>query len=161
MLSVPAGVTSFTITTPTVNDTVKEDTETYTISVGGVSASGTITDDDFVMPTSTNDVVIVDEDKPYILTKDDFGTYGNDITKVRIETIPTNGTLLLAGIAVLVGQEISLADIIANKLVFTPITNSDADSSFTFKVSNGTLWSSSSYNTAVNITAVADLQLQA
>ena len=156
LISVPAGVTSFTITTPTVNDTVKEDTETYTISVGGVSASGTITDDDFVMPTSTNDVVIVDEDKPYILTKDDFGTYGNDITKVRIETIPTNGTLLLAGIAVLVGQEISLADIIANKLVFTPITNSDADSSFTFKVSNGTLWSSSSYNTAVNITAVAD-----
>ncbi|RXJ88422.1 cadherin domain protein, partial [Arcobacter sp. CECT 8983] len=40
-ITVPAGVTSFTITTPTVDDDLKEDTEAYSISVGGVDATGT------------------------------------------------------------------------------------------------------------------------
>ena len=48
-LIVPAGVTSFTITVPTSLDTIDERcfSETYNLSVGGVSnAVGTITDDD-------------------------------------------------------------------------------------------------------------------
>ena len=46
-LIVPAGVTSFTITVPTTLDTIDEGaSETYSVSVGGVSNTGTITDDD-------------------------------------------------------------------------------------------------------------------
>ena len=45
-LVVPAGVTSFTITTPAINDTIHENTEHYTLSVGGVAATGTIIDND-------------------------------------------------------------------------------------------------------------------
>lgn len=45
-LNVPAGVTSFTITIPTITDTLVEGDETLDVSVGGVSGVGTILDDD-------------------------------------------------------------------------------------------------------------------
>ena len=54
VLTVPAGVTSFTVTVPTALDTIDEGAaETYNISVGGTSAVGTITDDDNA-PTITS-----------------------------------------------------------------------------------------------------------
>ena len=34
----------------------------------------------------------------------DFGTYSSDILKIKVETLPTNGVLLLSGVAVLSGQ---------------------------------------------------------
>lgn len=45
-LSVPVGVLSFTITVATSQDMVYEGTETYTVTVGGMSNTGTINDDD-------------------------------------------------------------------------------------------------------------------
>ncbi len=42
----PAGVTSFTVSVPTTADTIDEVNETYTLSVGAASGTGTITDDD-------------------------------------------------------------------------------------------------------------------
>ena len=44
--TVPAGVTNFTISIPTINDAVLEPTETLNVSVGGLSAVGTILDND-------------------------------------------------------------------------------------------------------------------
>ncbi|WP_429157489.1 hypothetical protein, partial [Aeromonas allosaccharophila] len=41
-ITVPAGVTSFTVTVPTVNDTVDELDETLKLTVGGQDATGTI-----------------------------------------------------------------------------------------------------------------------
>ena len=52
-ISVPAGVTSFTVTVPTVNDTVSEPAEAFTLSVGGVTGTGNITDNDST-PTITH-----------------------------------------------------------------------------------------------------------
>ena len=43
---VPAGVSSFTVTVPTVNDTVDETDETLKLAVGGKDATGTIVDND-------------------------------------------------------------------------------------------------------------------
>ncbi|UOD30136.1 hypothetical protein INH39_33150 [Massilia violaceinigra] len=43
---VPANVTGFTITVPTVDDAVIESAESVMLTVGGVSAAGTITDND-------------------------------------------------------------------------------------------------------------------
>ncbi|MDP3420721.1 MAG: Calx-beta domain-containing protein [Thiobacillus sp.] len=43
---------------PTVNDTVNEPTETFGLSVGGVSATGTITDNDDPPTVSINDVTV-------------------------------------------------------------------------------------------------------
>ena len=50
-ITVPAGVTSFTVTVPTTNDTIDEANETYTLNVGAASGTGTITDDDNAAPT--------------------------------------------------------------------------------------------------------------
>jgi len=43
---VPAGVTSFTASTVTVNGTVEDDDKTLTLTVGGVTGTGTILDND-------------------------------------------------------------------------------------------------------------------
>ncbi|MDD3451227.1 VCBS domain-containing protein, partial [Sulfurimonas sp.] len=116
-------------------------------------------------PTSTNDSITILEDmnnttNVYTLASSDFGTYSDEETtafsEVKIETLPTNGVLYLDGTAISAGVTISKADIDAGKLTFNPTDNSDADSSFGFKVSDGTNWSASSYTTAINITAVAD-----
>ena len=45
-ITVPAGVTSFTVTVPTINDTVDEADETLKLAVGGKDATGTIVDND-------------------------------------------------------------------------------------------------------------------
>jgi hypothetical protein len=52
LITVPAGVTSFTITVPTVDDTRVELTETLTLTVGGVAGTGSITDNDVVSVAS-------------------------------------------------------------------------------------------------------------
>ena len=52
-LSVPAGVTEFTVTVPTVQDSTDEPDETLPLRIGGVSATGTIVDDDLAPPTIT------------------------------------------------------------------------------------------------------------
>jgi hypothetical protein len=49
---VPAGVTSFTVRVPTVDDAAVEQTESLTVTVGGVSATGSIADNDSVSVAS-------------------------------------------------------------------------------------------------------------
>jgi VCBS repeat-containing protein len=46
VLTVPAGVTSFTVTVASIADTIDEANETYNLTVGSVTAVGTINDDD-------------------------------------------------------------------------------------------------------------------
>src|SRR6185312_1760378 len=47
ILTVQAGVTSFTVTVPTTLDTIDEGaSENYNLTIGGVTGVGTITDDD-------------------------------------------------------------------------------------------------------------------
>ncbi|MFM5168973.1 type I secretion C-terminal target domain-containing protein [Aeromonas veronii] len=56
---VPAGVTSFTVSVPTVNDKLVEQTETLTLTVGGATGAGTITDNDLSVRLGNG---LVDED---------------------------------------------------------------------------------------------------
>ncbi|WP_205125270.1 type I secretion C-terminal target domain-containing protein [Aeromonas veronii] len=58
-ISVPAGVTSFTVSVPTVNDKLVEQTETLTLTVGGATGAGTITDNDLSVRLGNG---LVDED---------------------------------------------------------------------------------------------------
>ncbi|MFM5584796.1 type I secretion C-terminal target domain-containing protein [Aeromonas veronii] len=58
-ISVPAGVTSFTVSVPTVNDKLVEQTETLTLTVGGATGAGTITDNDLSVRLGNS---LVDED---------------------------------------------------------------------------------------------------
>ncbi|WP_284143765.1 Calx-beta domain-containing protein [Psychrobacter sp. WY6] len=51
-ITVPAGVTDFTVTYPTLNDTILENDETTTVTIDGVIGTGTILDND-IAPTLT------------------------------------------------------------------------------------------------------------
>ncbi len=109
-------------------------------------------------PTTTDDSITTPEDTPYILTMDDFGTYSDETEaqKISIESLPTNGVLKLDGIEISANTEISVSDITTGKLSFTPSNDTDNDSSFNFKMSDGELWSDA-HTTTVNVLAVADI----
>jgi hypothetical protein len=47
------------------------------------------------------------------------------MSAVRIDTLPTAGTLTLSGAAVTAGQVITAADLTAGNLVFTPVTDAN------------------------------------
>ena len=57
VLTIPAGVTSFTVTVPSIQDTIDEPNETYNLTIGGQIGVGTITDDDASPTLSVSNVV--------------------------------------------------------------------------------------------------------
>ncbi|ADI29102.1 retention module-containing protein [Methylotenera versatilis] len=109
---------------------------------GGLADTGTvnITVGNNTLPTSADTVKIIDEDTTLTLNVTDFAfndpDAGQSLANVRIDSLPTNGTLTLNGVAVATGNIISAADIAAGKLVFTPVANANgaAYASFTFSV---------------------------
>ncbi|MBH9554367.1 beta strand repeat-containing protein [Inhella gelatinilytica] len=101
-LVVPIGVTSFTITTPTTQDSLVEPNETYNLSVGGVAATGTITNNDaFTVSNVTSDDDDVNENRDASALNDitQAGTItnvaSNVVLSVNTATLPSltsNGT---------------------------------------------------------------------
>jgi uncharacterized delta-60 repeat protein len=91
-------------------------------------------------PSGASATFTTTEDMPWVFAAADFGfTDSNDspanaLMAVTISSLPTAGSLTLAGTAVTVGQSISIADINAGRLVFTPVTNGTGSTSFTFRV---------------------------
>src|SRR5688572_8469334 len=93
-------------------------------------------------PVGTNATVTAIEDTPFVFTAADFGftdptdTPGNNLLAVRIAALPTAGSLTLSGAAVTAGQLVSVADIAAGNLVYTPGANGAGATyaSFTFQV---------------------------
>ncbi len=115
-----------------------------------VSGTGTITD-------TITDNVSTNEDTPLTLTINDFGSYGDSdpLVSIKIIALPASGVLTLDGNVVSANDVISVLDINANKLVFTPESQSDADVTIDFQVSDGSGFSTTS-TTTVNVIAVAD-----
>lgn len=108
------------------------------------------------MPKTTDDLIIINEDKIYTLKTDDFGTLSSNVTKVKITELPTNGVLQLNGVKVVANQEINLTDILTGKLTFVPNLNTDVDSAFKFKVSDGTFLSNGDNIVTVDVKAIVD-----
>lgn len=106
--------------------------------------------------TSTDDLIVVQEDKFYILKSDDFGQLSSNVTKIKITELPENGTLLLYGTKIVANQEIYLRDISFGKLTFIPNSNSDLDSTIKFKVGDRNNFSSVENKVVVDIKSVAD-----
>ena len=75
---------------------------------------------------------------PYILSASDFGfsdvVENNGFQSVLINSLPFKGTLLLDGLAVAAGTDVSVADIQAGKLSFVPDANSSGNVEFGFQV---------------------------
>ena len=94
-------------------------------------------------PTGANNTVTTLENTAYTFAAGGFGFSDpnippNTLLAVKITTLPGVGTLSDNGVAVTAGQFVSVTDINAGKLVFTPTTNTNGTgySSFTFQVQN-------------------------
>ncbi len=93
-------------------------------------------------PSGTSATVTTNEDTGYVFGVADFGfsdpndTPANSLQAVKITTLPGAGTLTDNGVAVTAGQFVSVADITAGKLVFTPAANANGNNyaQFTFQV---------------------------
>ena len=93
-------------------------------------------------PSGTSATVTTNEDTGYVFGVADFGfsdpndTPANSLLAVKITTLPGAGTLTDNGVAVTAGQFVSVADITAGKLVFTPAANANGNNyaQFTFQV---------------------------
>ena len=122
-------------------------------------------------PVGTNNTVTTNEDTPYTFATADFGftdpndTPANTLSAVKISTLPAAGSLTLSGVAVAAGQTVSVANITAGNLKFTPAANANGAgyASFTFQVqddggtANGGVDLDASPNTmTMNVTAVND-----
>lgn len=117
--------------------------ETFTINLTDVNEA----------PTGADATVTINEDTSHTLTAVNFEfsdvDAGDSLSAVRIDTLPGAGTLTLSGGSVTAGQVITVADITAGNLVFTPDsdTNGTGYASFTFSV-----WDSiNAYDAAPNI----------
>ncbi|MGI0481998.1 cadherin-like domain-containing protein [Geminocystis sp. CENA526] len=94
-------------------------------------------------PSGADNTITTDEDQSYTFTVADFGFSDpkdsiepNNLNRVKITTLPTNGTLTNNGNTINAGDFIDVADITAGRLVFTPIANQNGNNyaSFTFQV---------------------------
>ena len=152
------------------------DSVDYTVTDGNNTDVGTLT----ILVTSVNDApvasdtsIITDEDVSYVFNLDDFNfsDADNDTSDaIRIDTLPTDGTLYLDGTEIIAGTEINSDEIANGLLTFVPASNDsgidaynaegegdqlNSYTSFEFSVSDGQEWSSSATLT-VDVTPVAD-----
>lgn len=140
-------------------------------SGSGVS-SGAITSDVTVVaandaPTSTNASPLINDNATKVFTAADFNfsdaDTGDTLQSVRIDSITlTSGTFQLSGTDVTVGQVITIADINAGNLVYTPVNNVIDQTAnrnlleFTHSVSDGTAFASTPNRIQVEVSPVAD-----
>ncbi|AXV28758.1 hypothetical protein BFW97_04265 [Aeromonas hydrophila] len=178
-ITVPAGVSGFTVTIPTVDDRLVEANETLTVTVGDQNGIGTIIDNDRA-PVTTGGYSAGKEDTPLVLKWAQFGASDDQAASdlsVQINTLPLNGKLEYlnaAGqwIAVKVGDLVSYADIDSGHLRFVPGLNESSTNasngsgvvtgnlqgdyaSFGYQISDGANLSNSG-KLVIDITAVAD-----
>jgi large repetitive protein len=148
---------------------------------GGTGSGGVLTDTDTVdiivssvndAPAGTDKTATINEDTNYTFSTSDFGLTdtsdipANTLLSVVITTLPSaaEGVLKLAGVAITVGQEISLANL--TSLTFTPTANLNGTDvgAFTFQVrdnggtaNGGINLDPIANNFSFNITAVIDV----
>jgi large repetitive protein len=119
---------------------------TITISVGFTNTA----------PTGQDKTITTAEDTSYGLTASDFGfgdvDPGDMLSGVRVDTLPTNGTLKLNNVSVTVGQVISASDVVAGKLSFTPAPSANGTNyaNFTFSVRDSSGDLATQFDTAPN-----------
>jgi VCBS repeat-containing protein len=128
------------------------DTATLTVNVGTNTP-----------PTGADAARTINEDTSYTVQAGDFGfadtDAGQTLINVRVDALPAAGTLLLNGSPVTAGQVISVAEINAGHLVFSPAANANGANyaSFNFSVQDSAGSFDAAPNTlSFNVTPVAD-----
>jgi large repetitive protein len=157
----PDGSYSFT---PAPNFNGPVPVATYTATDGTASTPGTLTlsvGDVNDPPAGANATITVAEDGTRAFTAADFGFTdpdGGALAGVRIDTLPTTGTLTVGGVPVTAGQVITAAQLAT--LVFTPAADAHgpAQSSFTFSVQDaGGAFDPTPNTLTVDVTPVVDI----
>ncbi|WP_409265580.1 beta strand repeat-containing protein [Massilia sp. BHUDP2] len=97
---VPAGVSTFTVTLQTLDDALVEAAESVVLSIGGVSATGTLTDNDSlaVRAVLAEDAANLGRD-PHDSVITEGGTLQYTVTLNGVAPAPTEFTLALGGTA--------------------------------------------------------------
>ena len=114
-------------------------------------------------PTGADATITIPEDMAQRLTTANFGfsdvDVGDSLSAVRIETLPSAGTLTLSGVAVTAGQVISVADMTAGNLVFMPAADANgmdyARVTFSVRDSHNT-YDLAPHTLTINVAAVND-----
>jgi CSLREA domain-containing protein len=110
-----------------------------------------------VAPTAGGGGFAIDAGLAYVFGVGDFGYAdqdGDPLASVTITALPAVGELRLAGVAVVVGQQIDAADIAAGRLQYVTPAAAPAVTGFGFVVSDGTATSASAGTITIGITAV-------
>ena len=129
----------------------------YSASAYGMTIDVTPVQD---APTAAANTVTTNEDTTYTFTAADFNfadvDSGDSLTKIQVTGLESVGTLELSSVDVELNDEILLAQI--GNLVFTPVSDANGApyDTFTFKVHDGTEYSSSSYTMRIDVTAQQD-----
>ncbi|MDO9150231.1 MAG: Ig-like domain-containing protein [Methylotenera sp.] len=168
------GVGTLTITSagaltfvPATNYAGSVPSVTYTISweTNNEKASATVSiiitpDND--APTATDDVITIEKNTSVILSLSDFGTYsdieGDALSHIQITNIGTQGTLEYLNafsqwVAVVAGDEFTVAEISAGNLRYTPDNNEVGNNynAIQFKVKDGADYSTASSILTINV----------
>ena len=168
-VTLPAGAASVTVTLTAQDNLARDDSRTVTVSgslddVAFGQATVTITDDDGdnVAPMASDGAVTAVEDTAYEFTAADFNFEDTDagdvLRSVSITSLPAaaTGTLKLDGTAISSGnlpQTVTAAELGANSLTYTPPAGESGRdfAKFTFRVSDGTDPSASTYTMTVHV----------
>ncbi|MFA6470356.1 MAG: T9SS type A sorting domain-containing protein, partial [Bacteroidota bacterium] len=146
-----------------VSDGTVYSTSSYTMTIN----VGVVNDP----PTAANNTVSATEDNDKTFASADFNysdTEGSTLSLVQIATTPSAGTLyndanlnstVDGGEALSASSTVTKAAIDSGKLKFKPAANGNGSpyTTFTFKVNDGTDYSTSSYTMTINVTPVVDV----
>ncbi|MCG8652015.1 MAG: tandem-95 repeat protein, partial [Pirellulales bacterium] len=114
------------------------------------------------LPVVFANTVTVLEDETYTFSIEDFPSQDADqfsfVTKVKLTSLPLQGSLLIGGVAAAVGDEVSYGALEAGELTFAPAANQHgwAYASFQFQVHDGTGYSSNSETITIDVTSVPE-----
>jgi len=145
----------------TVSVTANDGNGSGDVALGTINLDITAVND---LPTGSNATVSIDEDTTHTLTAANFGfsdvDAGDAFVSVRIDTITLSAgdMLQLSGTDVTDADVISIANINAGNLVYTPApdANGNALLTFTFSVNDGTAFAASPSTLTVDVAPVSD-----
>ena len=151
--SQPGWTLGFSFTRSGSTGPLEEDTVKYYIRVNGTVDTGPNT-----VPTAADKTVETIAGTAYAFTAADFGfadADGDMLASVKLESLPTVGTLALDGTAVMLNDVVTRAQIDGGMLTFTPASDASGTgyASFTFKVNDGTDDSAVAYMMTIDVSS--------
>ena len=121
-----------------------------------IRVNGTVNTGPNTVPTAADKTVETIAGTAYAFTAADFGfadADGDMLASVKIESLPTVGTLALDGTDVTLNQVVTSAQIDGDMLTFTPASDASGTgyARFTFKVNDGTDDSAVAYTMTIDV----------